>query len=259
MLDRHINSNELAEMLPDFLVAARNPYSLQVSIMDRNDRLHYDKFCDGIINCLKPANGLETQLAFSIASDYWRLNRTRNIEDGIFASSHPNPTSEFGPTPIDKQIAASQTSAFLCRQSDFRFLSTWEMRIQRTLNRNKAELRQLQVERRKFESQQPDLGPVFKAHHQSGLIPTNPETQGDTSGQGFAFSETPEPSEPAPAEGVTDAPAQVRTAANQTAASPVKESVVANGFAFNPAALGQLADKSGEAGKNIDNPKLGNS
>ncbi|MEP6714476.1 MAG: hypothetical protein ABJC09_02815 [Terriglobia bacterium] len=207
MLDNKTDSHELPEMLPDFLTAARNLYTGQTGIMDRNDRIHYDKFCDGIIGCLKPANPLETQLAFSIASDYWRLNRTRNIEDGIFAASHPNPTSELGPTPIDKQIAASQTSAFLCKQSDFKFLSTWEMRIQRTLNRNKAELRLLQAERRKLEAAQPDPAPVFKANQQSGLIPTNTETQADTSGQGFESSDSPEPAQ-------VDNPAKVRTAVN---------------------------------------------
>ncbi|MEP6715877.1 MAG: hypothetical protein ABJC09_09885 [Terriglobia bacterium] len=209
--------------------------------MDRTDRAHYDNFCTGIIGSLKPANPLERQLAFSIAADYWRLNRTRNIEDGIFAASHPNPTSDFGPTPIDKQIAASQTSAFLCRQSDFKFLSVYEMRIQRTLNRNKAELRQLQAERRRLESQpgyqpghqpeaQPDLSSVFKANQQSGLIPTNTNTQGDTSGHGFAFSEPParDPEAPAPAETTTEEPTKVRTAANRS-----EPATPANGFAFS--------------------------
>ncbi|MEP6715697.1 MAG: hypothetical protein ABJC09_08980 [Terriglobia bacterium] len=229
MLDNKTDSHELPEMLPDFLTAARNLYTGQTGIMDRNDRIHYDKFCDGIIGCLKPANPLETQLAFSIASDYWRLNRTRNIEDGIFAASHPNPTSELGPTPIDKQIAASQTSAFLCKQSDFKFLSTWEMRIQRTLNRNKAELKQLQVERGKLESQQPDLGPVFKD--------TNTETQGDSSGQGFAFSNSAQPAPAEPEHFGVAAPESPKVLTALTQSQPTAQ----NGFAFsNPAVAPEL-------------------
>ncbi|MEP6717216.1 MAG: hypothetical protein ABJC09_16715 [Terriglobia bacterium] len=227
-LDDILNPNKYPETLPDFLTAERNPYTGQLGLMDRTDRPHYDKHCNGIIECLKPANALEKQLAWSIASDYWRLNRARTIEDGIFANSHPNPSGEFGPTPVEKQIAQSVTAAFIIKQSDFKFLSQYEMRIQRTLNRNKAELKQLQTERRRFEAAQPPPvleivpvpdpagngfvfsnppaepemaaearatapaspapAPVFKANQQSGLIPTNTEAQGNTSGQGFAYS-----------------------------------------------------------------------
>ncbi|MEP6714320.1 MAG: hypothetical protein ABJC09_02025 [Terriglobia bacterium] len=211
------------ETLPDFLEAVRNPHTLQLGIIDSNDRPHYDKFCDGIIGCLTPANPLERQLAWTIASDYWRLNRVRNIEDGIFALSQPNPTGEFGSASTEKQIAQSVTHAFLVKQSHFKFLSQYEMRIQRMLNRNKAELKQLQAERHKLETQQ-------SAPHAD-----QPEVrpQPASAANGFECSESPA----APLNPKIEDPTLARAATGQVTVIPFnpasRTGIAANGFAYS--------------------------
>ncbi|MDP9170219.1 MAG: hypothetical protein M3N54_06360 [Acidobacteriota bacterium] len=188
------------DLLPTYLSAVRNDFTGQLTAMDRHDRAAQTKFCAEIVACHKPANALETQVAWLIAIDYWRLNRTRSLEEALFILCHPNPTGDFGDITVDQQIVNGQTHAFLTRQADFKFLSVYEMRIQRTLNRNKAELKQLQAERRQ---PRPD-------HH--------PDENG------FAFSTPPTAPEPP----LTDAPAveppKIRTA---TATTPQ------NGFGFS--------------------------
>ncbi|MDP9169959.1 MAG: hypothetical protein M3N54_05025 [Acidobacteriota bacterium] len=172
----------------------RNEITGQLTVMNPEDRLHHDQFCLGIVACLKPATALETQLAYSIGVDYWRLNRVHAIEEGIFALSDSNP-------PGESEITDSQTQTFLDHQAALKFLSQYEMRIQRILTRNKAELRQMQDERL-----------------QPGPEQSQPEENG------FAFSAQPKPAQPAP-----DAPAPARTAAPRNEAA-------AQGFGFsNPA------------------------
>ncbi|MDP9171318.1 MAG: hypothetical protein M3N54_11925 [Acidobacteriota bacterium] len=196
------------ELLPSFLDAVRNEFTGQVTVMDRDDRVCQTRFCAGIVACYKPANALETQLAWSIAVDYWRLNRVRGFEEGLFAIAHPNPTGDFGDVSVPHQIANSQTYTFLNRQADFKFLSQYEMRIQRTLNSNKAELKQLQAER-----PQPQ-----------------PDRQPDR--DGFAFSKPSAAPEPAPAEPPVIHPAKVRTATTTAnSESPAKPN--GHGFGFS--------------------------
>ncbi len=183
------------DLLPTYLSAVRNDFTGQLTAMDRHDRAAQTKFCAEIVACHKPANALETQIAYLIAIDYWRLNRTRSLEEALFILCHPNPTGDFGDITVDQQIVNGQTHAFLTRQADFKFLSVYEMRIQRTLNRNKAELKQLQAERRQ---PRPDHHPDENGFAFS-TPPTAPEpakvrtaaTTAQTNG--FGFSKAPPP------------------------------------------------------------------
>lgn len=131
-----INADKIddnTDPLASHLKAIRDVAAGQFTMMDRDDLVHYNKFCAGIVASLKPENTAETRLAQSIASGYWGLNRVRALEDGIFA--------------LNAAGSASPSQTFLSKQADFKALSRHEMRLQGALDGHKADLKRLQAGR----------------------------------------------------------------------------------------------------------------
>lgn len=91
-------------------------------------------FTAPIIADLAPASFLERQLAESIAHDHFRLNRIREIESRIFLPVIGSPRS--------------QADAFLEHSKELERLTLYETRINRLIQRNMAQLKSLQSERR---------------------------------------------------------------------------------------------------------------
>ena len=67
------------------LNAFRHGLTGQIIVHTPEDQEAFNKHCDGIRKDLDPEGALETNLAQAIAKDYWRLNRVRALENGIFA------------------------------------------------------------------------------------------------------------------------------------------------------------------------------
>jgi len=144
----------------------------QVSIMTDDNRRELDAFCDPIIARLSPDGPLELQLAHLVAHSYWRLNRIRSIDDGIFALGH---------TP-QADVLLSEATTFMRSSKDILNITLYESRINRTLKKNMDELRALQTERKAAEE---------KAHEEAQLLHLLAIHQGQTfdpQTAGFAFS-----------------------------------------------------------------------
>jgi len=129
------------------LNALRHNLTGQVSAMTEDDRLFYDLFIDGVMKSLAPENALELQLAQRIAHDHWRLNRAAAIEDNIFALGYD---ASGGHAHEHPQIDAAWTAArvYKLEAKNLELLSIYEQRLNRTLQKNLAELKALQAERK---------------------------------------------------------------------------------------------------------------
>jgi hypothetical protein len=132
----------------------------QTTVVSPEDRAAHDKFCAGLVNCLKPENALELQVAQSIADDHWRLNRVFAIESNIFALGQLDSPAGSEEPPEDWEIHDALNSArvFLADAKQFALLSIYEQRIHRNLQKSILELRDLQTAR----SQQPPAPPPQK-------------------------------------------------------------------------------------------------
>jgi hypothetical protein len=139
----------------------------QTVFLPEEDRAVYDKHCSDFLTELKPEGPIETQVAQSIADDYWRLNRIKAIEDNIFALG-----IEAG---AENDPALAQAQTFLDQASQINLLSLYESRLNRGVSKKLAELRELQRLRKVGENR-------------SGLIPTVPPMQSGATGRGFGFS-----------------------------------------------------------------------
>ena len=90
----------------------------------------HDNFTADIIADLNPANDLERQIAQLIAEDHYRLNRIHEIETGIFSRS------------------SDPAAIFLEHSKELERLTLYESRISRNIQRNLAQLKSIQTERK---------------------------------------------------------------------------------------------------------------
>ena len=133
--------------------ALRHGITGQVSIMNEEDRGAHDKFCQELIDRFQPDGPLELQFASLIAEDFWRLQRIRAVENDILALGN---FSEAADIDVDHpEIHASLTRArtFLDQSKDFERLTLYEQRINRSIEKNRRQLEDLQAERKRLRQQ----------------------------------------------------------------------------------------------------------
>ena len=128
----------------------------QIHLFTPEEHEAFEKHCQAIVEALAPVGILEQQLAQSIAEDKWRLNRARAIESGIFALGQMADESEPASLQNDQREidqpeisqALSQARTWLEDGKHIQLLSLYQQRIQRSIERNMAELRTLRAERK---------------------------------------------------------------------------------------------------------------
>ena len=120
----------------------------QVTIMTDDNRREHDDFCNPILARLNPDGPLELQIANLITHDHWRLNRIHSIEDGIFALGHTYPKNQIDSGAPQADVALSEATTFMRSAKEILLLTTYTARTNRSLEKNMAELRRLQAERK---------------------------------------------------------------------------------------------------------------
>jgi hypothetical protein len=127
----------------------------QIHLFTPEDHEAFEKHCQSIIGALAPVGSLEQQLAQSIAENHWRLNRARALESGIFAlgqlADEAEPALQNDQREIDQPEISqtlSQARTWLDDGKHIQLLSLYQQRIQRSVERNMAELRTLRAERK---------------------------------------------------------------------------------------------------------------
>jgi hypothetical protein len=122
----------------------------QIHLFTPEEQEAFERHCQSIVEALAPVGILEQGLAQSIAEDKWRLNRARALESGIFAlgqiADESDPDSLQNDPPEISQ-ALSQAKTWLADGKHIQLLSLYQQRIQRSSERNMAELRTLRAER----------------------------------------------------------------------------------------------------------------
>jgi hypothetical protein len=122
----------------------------RIYLFGEDEQQAYDELCRGMRESLQPAGEAETQLTQEICDDSWRLRRAANFESAIFADAADqfaaDPEKSTGDLNIDRALSDAET--WIAESRNFNLLSLYEGRIHRRRERNMAELRRLQAERR---------------------------------------------------------------------------------------------------------------
>jgi hypothetical protein len=128
----------------------------QIHILTAAEQTAFDAHCKGICEALAPIGALEIDIAQAIAENRWRLKRVRAMETGIFAAGRQDalgflPTgdpTENDPEQVLIDEAINQARSWLAKSDHFQLFTLYEQRINRTIERNMAELRTLRTERK---------------------------------------------------------------------------------------------------------------
>jgi hypothetical protein len=127
------------------LNALRHGLTGHTVVLPSDDLAAYQKHCGEFHTELKPEGLIESRCVQTIADTYWRLDRIRAMENNLFGLAISEEV-EMSPDPlIDCALAQAKS---LEQHSDLLTrLSLYEHRLNRTLEKAKAELKQLQQER----------------------------------------------------------------------------------------------------------------
>src|ERR1700735_4971402 len=119
----------------------------QIQLFTAAEQTAFDAHCKAICEALAPVGALEIDIAQAIAEGRWRLKRARAIETSIFAAGQLGlldfpvaaATTE-EPAQLLLEDTLLQARTWLAKNDNFLLLALYEQRINRTMERNMAEL-----------------------------------------------------------------------------------------------------------------------
>jgi hypothetical protein len=109
----------------------------------------YDNLGRALHDSLAPESAMETELVKALVDDRWRLQRAAALESSIFAAGaeqFANSSEATGDPQLDVALSSGRTWTVEAR--NLNLLTLYESRIQRRFEKNMAELRRLQTERK---------------------------------------------------------------------------------------------------------------
>ena len=129
--------------------AWRHGLTGQVALMPEEDAQQFTNFCAAIVAEYHPGGAIETQLAQTIAEDFWRLNRARAWETNTLALGYFDGSGDsLDADHPQVQDALTQAVVFNKQAKNFALISLYEQRINRNIEKNQKNLAALQEERR---------------------------------------------------------------------------------------------------------------
>jgi hypothetical protein len=129
------------------LNASRHGLTGQLCVFTPEEQQAYEKHCKIVHQGLAPVGDFERDLAQSIADDGWRLKRARAIEASTFAlGMHEHSIDNTGHVQVDDAFAQART--WRKDAHNLQLLTVYEQRIQRAMDKNLAQFKTRQTERK---------------------------------------------------------------------------------------------------------------
>ena len=121
----------------------------RVFLFNEADQSAYDELYRGLKEALAPEGALEEELLKDLVDDRWRMTRASCLESSIFAEGAEKfaaSSDATGDPQID--LALSEGRVWLAEAKNLNLLSLYTSRFHRRYEKNMAELRRLQAERK---------------------------------------------------------------------------------------------------------------
>jgi hypothetical protein len=175
------------------LNAKRDGFTGQVTTLSDEDRPIFENFKTDLTRDLAPKTVMELSLASAIAWDTWRLNHIRAVEMNIFAlGANDNCLKTDSDDPSrDPQLRTAMSAAvtFARESKTLSLMSIYEQRMNRSLHKNLATLRQLQAERKANEKQDREEEILLARANDINGLPYQAPTQPSQNGSVFSNNE----------------------------------------------------------------------
>src|SRR5437660_4943784 len=133
------------------LNALRHGLTGQTVVLPSDDLAAYRESCREFHAELKPSGLLETKAVQTIADTHWRLDRIRVMENNLFALGFHEQSPHISVNDAAVHCALAQAKAVESNADVLVRLSLYEQRLNRTLAQARADLKQLQQQRREVE------------------------------------------------------------------------------------------------------------
>jgi hypothetical protein len=139
------------------LNAIRDNLTGQITTLSDEDRPRFEKLQSEMLADFAPQSSIERELAASVIWDTWRLHHLRSVEGAIYAlgvaeeaaaaEAEAEAKGDADPNNTDGNTATANAHTFLAEAPRFNTMSLYEQRMNRSLHRNLATLREIQKER----------------------------------------------------------------------------------------------------------------
>ncbi|HVW85302.1 MAG TPA: hypothetical protein VHB50_11510 [Bryobacteraceae bacterium] len=124
-----------------------------IMILVPEERAAYEAHCKGIHDSLRPSGTLESTLAQAVADGHWRLKHANSLQNSIFALGHCGEPGNIEGPNLEVAAALGQARTWADDAHQLQLLSLYESRIRRGIEKDMAEIRRLQAERKAAEKQ----------------------------------------------------------------------------------------------------------
>ena len=145
--------------------ATRHGLSGRIVVLPSEDMSLYMQQSKEIVDSLYPETPIERKLAQTVADGYWRLERFRTIEEGMFAWGHYEEAGDFDAADENIHSAFTAAAAFRANSKAFVNLSIYEQRIQRGIEKAMKQLKELQAERKDCRQREMDKAIRLRDYH----------------------------------------------------------------------------------------------
>jgi hypothetical protein len=126
----------------------------QTIVLAAEEAEPYRLFTEGFLSDLAPKGLQEVALVYAIIGTRWRMNQIAVTEAAIYAMGHRENASKFENETPEMAAAMSRALVFEEKRQNLDRLHRYESRMNRQVNKDMAELTQLQTARKAKEAQQ---------------------------------------------------------------------------------------------------------
>ena len=135
------------------LNAVKTALTGRTVLLTSDDAAAYEAHLHAYIDDFHPVGARESDLVQSIADTAWRLKRIPCLEAAIFAEGHIEFAAAFSDHAAELRPGMIEVQTFIKYEKQLRNLQLQESRLARRREKELAELRQLQQERRSREAE----------------------------------------------------------------------------------------------------------
>jgi hypothetical protein len=152
----------------------------RIYLFNEAEKSAYDELYRGLKEALAPLGALEEELIKDLVDDRWRMNRASCLESVIFSEGAEKfaASSEATGDP-DIDLALSEGRVWQAEAKNLNLLSLYTSRFHRRFEKNMAELRSLQAERK---------AALEQAIEEATLLSHLAKTKGETYNMAEAFT-----------------------------------------------------------------------
>ncbi len=120
-------------------------------LLPADDAAIYERHIARFMQDHKPQSDRESELVQSMADSQWRMNRVPSLEAGIYAKGRLELADQFATHELATAKALIEAEIFLKYQKELKNLGVQEGRLRRQYEKDSAELKALQSERKEAE------------------------------------------------------------------------------------------------------------